>query len=543
MISWIQNVLQKHNKILFSALLIVIIVAFVFTIGNFGGGPGGRARIEQVLFYGIDLNNPAQRDQLFRSAQLSMQLRRERAAVDPRRVERAAWQRAVHLWLADQCQIPEPNPDELFSFVETVPAFMDPQTGDFDRELLQQLRDRIQASSGSEQELERVLREDYRLARITEALTGPGYPQDTFAKLMIQRRETTYDLVLADMDFESFEPTIEDDDGAIAEYYEQRKERYATNPLVRVALIRFSESDFLEQVADPSDEAIRTYLENNPDTLSIEGGIPDTLTPAFKAIAVNAIKSEQAIELAIAAASDLSVEIYNAVYRNDLNANGLEAFLEKRGLTLEPVAEPVDRKSPQAQGNLTRAILQQAASLDAENFYSDPVELSDGAALFVFREAIEPTFPPLEEVIDRVEPDFREDRKLEAFNERGVELANQLREAVEAGSDFRALAEDAGLTVRTLEAVTIESEDLRTDFHLIDTIQSMSADTVSDMITSGNLGTIVYLESKSVPEIESDDEDLVSMREQVASQMKFLRSFSVVQELVNRGHDTIDNSL
>ena len=43
MISWSQTILQKHNKWLFSILLVVIIIAFVFTIGNTPGiGSGNR---------------------------------------------------------------------------------------------------------------------------------------------------------------------------------------------------------------------------------------------------------------------------------------------------------------------------------------------------------------------------------------------------------------------------------------------------------------------------------------------------------------------
>ena len=65
MITWIQLVLQKHHKSVFSVLLVVIIIAFVFTIGQVPFlGDRNSAWDEHKDFYGFDLSNQAVVSQL-----------------------------------------------------------------------------------------------------------------------------------------------------------------------------------------------------------------------------------------------------------------------------------------------------------------------------------------------------------------------------------------------------------------------------------------------------------------------------------------------
>ena len=77
MITWIQVLLQKHHKIIFSVLLFVIIIAFVFTIGSsipFFGGRDGSVRISRSNFYGYNLDDQYQMAQLQRQAILDLNL-------------------------------------------------------------------------------------------------------------------------------------------------------------------------------------------------------------------------------------------------------------------------------------------------------------------------------------------------------------------------------------------------------------------------------------------------------------------------------------
>ena len=76
MITWIQNLLQKHHKWLFSILLIVIIIAFVFTIGNMPVGQGSSNEYGEKEFYGFDLNDMQVTDMLAKGVALTNQIDR-----------------------------------------------------------------------------------------------------------------------------------------------------------------------------------------------------------------------------------------------------------------------------------------------------------------------------------------------------------------------------------------------------------------------------------------------------------------------------------
>ncbi|MFP4541912.1 MAG: peptidyl-prolyl cis-trans isomerase, partial [Opitutales bacterium] len=59
MITRIQNYLLRHHKWFFSALLVVIIVAFVLTIGNQSIGGNQTMEVERREYYGYDIDNPS----------------------------------------------------------------------------------------------------------------------------------------------------------------------------------------------------------------------------------------------------------------------------------------------------------------------------------------------------------------------------------------------------------------------------------------------------------------------------------------------------
>ena len=95
MISWIQTIIQRHHKWLFGALLIVIIVAFVFTVGAVPG-IGNPNRSEYTRnFLGFNLSSQQVQQELVRGVELTAIL----TGRDPRQLDydSAIKQRAVML--------------------------------------------------------------------------------------------------------------------------------------------------------------------------------------------------------------------------------------------------------------------------------------------------------------------------------------------------------------------------------------------------------------------------------------------------------------
>ena len=75
MISWIQNHLIRHGRWIFISLLAVIIIAFVFTIGNTPGLTTDDSNYEERILLGIDVNNQRVMDELAGTVGLSHLLR------------------------------------------------------------------------------------------------------------------------------------------------------------------------------------------------------------------------------------------------------------------------------------------------------------------------------------------------------------------------------------------------------------------------------------------------------------------------------------
>ena len=73
MISWIQNHLIRHGRWIFICLLTVIIVAFVFTIGNTPGCTTNTSYYQEQEFYGYDLNSKRDMELVQRKAAMSAQ--------------------------------------------------------------------------------------------------------------------------------------------------------------------------------------------------------------------------------------------------------------------------------------------------------------------------------------------------------------------------------------------------------------------------------------------------------------------------------------
>lgn len=131
MITWIQTVLQKHNKVLFSALLIIVTVTFVLTIGNqsfFGSGTPQQYR--RMDFFGFNLKNSGEVNYIQLTAEVSSILHPERQ-VSRQRLVNYGYDRIAALFIARQLGIQEPGKQEVEAYIKSLPVFQD-ENGKFD---------------------------------------------------------------------------------------------------------------------------------------------------------------------------------------------------------------------------------------------------------------------------------------------------------------------------------------------------------------------------------------------------------------------------
>ena len=131
MISWIQTTFRRHFPVIFSVLLVLIIVSFVFTIGAAPAMGSGEAKLLSRDFFGANLGSQEEINRIMGDAELSVFLQAGYPAIGADQLQPFALQRHAGLHFANQLNVPAPTPAEITEHIQTLGAFAG-QSGQFD---------------------------------------------------------------------------------------------------------------------------------------------------------------------------------------------------------------------------------------------------------------------------------------------------------------------------------------------------------------------------------------------------------------------------
>lgn len=169
MISFLQNILQKHHKWLFSILLVIIVVAFVFTIG---AAPGiGNKRMKHRYFYGYDLNDRKMMDTVAENVMYSAILNKDDIAMAKHTLNIGMLRRMMLLGLADSFNVPLPSNETLSSYTRSLPVFLD-EDGNFSADIYGAILEMFNRTGAGEDRLKQVLCEHWRIQCVENAIIG-----------------------------------------------------------------------------------------------------------------------------------------------------------------------------------------------------------------------------------------------------------------------------------------------------------------------------------------------------------------------------------
>ncbi|MBT4758622.1 MAG: hypothetical protein HOO08_09560, partial [Opitutae bacterium] len=143
--------------------------------------------------------------------------------------------------------------------------------------------------------------------------------------------------------------------------------------------------------------------------------------------------------------------------------------------------------------------------------------------------------PAFETVEAVVTADYTADEKRRLFNENGEVLETALRAKMIEGNTFGEAAEALALKVTQNETFKIGEAPRTFNQAALQKAQNMDVGEISPMLTSGSIGTLVYVEEKSIPEITSEDEQLVQARSFLHRYASYVSSNALVSELIARG--------
>ena len=494
MISWIQNRLIRHGRWIFITLLGVIIVAFVFTIGNTPGCTTNDSAYEVVNFYGYDLNSPKQMQDLGRKASLSAQVNNVRIE-NNQQFQSQLMVRIALLHLAEEIGIPIPTAEALSDYKQTKPLFAD-EEGDFSRDAMTRFMDSIQSDPSIPDGLvATVLQEDYQIDALTEALSGPGYTLPSEGILQTQRNRTSYTVTTAQLSYQEFSPEIDLDANTLEKFYQNNAANYEIPERIKASILFF--------LADE---------DKNKDSESSE-------------------VKEQANRSANQAAQNFAYDLYNRAI--DRDSSTFKELVTGAGLkltTIEPYTlnQIADRELPED-------LLNSAFALSDSKYYSDPYPINGGYAVLIYEGRVAPELPAFDSVAEQVKDDFIIEEKRRLFYAEGVRIKDDLDEALQSGAKFSTAAEGLQLEVESYEAFMLSEVPESLNQAVVQAIPSIQSGAVSPMIQSENQGFFVYMNSKDVPQIDENDPDYTQAMAFLERYSSMTRMRSLINELITAG--------
>jgi peptidyl-prolyl cis-trans isomerase D len=566
MISWIQRTFQQHFRVIFSLLLGVIVISFIFTIGATPGIGRGDRKVAKRDFFGHNLGSQEELQRMMFDARVSAELQFGFAEMDADQIERYGFQRAAGLYLADQLRIPPATPVEVAAYIKNLRAFTD-ESGQFDAARYAAFRASLKSGSGAnEGQIARVIADDVRFEAVEKLLAGPGYVLPADVKDQVARADTRWTLATATLDYAGYHPTIEPTGAQLEKFFADNAFRYQIPPKVAVDYVAFPAATFVREVT-VSPAEVKAYYDRDPSRFPAPAPAPSAVAKAAPATAAGAkpgakvgplaaappakpdpaadfaavrpaveaaLKLERARNLAAKAASDAAFGLYEGKITPGA---ALAAYLSTHQLTATPVAPFTAEAAPAELGG-GKELADAAFRLNAERYYSEALPTPAGSVVLLWKQTLPERQPLLAEVKDRVRTDYIEEQRRQRFVELGRTLKTAIAAKLKAGEPFAQAVAEAGAAagvkpvVATLPAFTLRDRPKDADQSVLGTLERLSRGQVSDMIATADRGILVYAADKQAPDLTDRNPRYAETRVQLASYAGRLGSGADLGELV-----------
>lgn len=544
MISWMQTVMQKHYKWLFSILLVVIIIAFVFTIGASPGIVTPSQQDMKVEFYGFNLRSDADMRFLSEGAEISYYLNTARS-LPGSETERVILERAVLLHMADQLHIPGPSETQFGNFLRSKRAFQNPATGQFSNDRYTQFLDIINNNPNLSQErVTLILADDFRIDKLMSALSGPGYVQPLEALLEAERREILWTIAVATADRDQFQLELTVDEAKLEAFYEQNQFRYERPEQVEVSYLFFPADAYLNKAGEPTEAQVESLYRRNPQHFGTDAeGNPKPLTEVHEAV-VEAWKKDRASRLAVEAAAAVEVMLYEEAYARRISqgSDSLRQLLADKELELRKL-EPFSERSLPRNAPIPAEGLSHALRLTPDRFYSSALSTPEGAALLLLENIIPASIPSLQDIHAAVEADYKNTERNRLFAEQGKVWQEALQEAATSTETFETKARELDMRVGSYEPFTLMTPPEGVDAFVLRELMAMNEGEVSPMQTLGGEGTFIFVASKEIPTLDPDSPEVRMMLEQLTYFSAGATGQTILNDLVVRGERSAEDRL
>jgi peptidyl-prolyl cis-trans isomerase D len=258
-----------------------------------------------------------------------------------------------------------------------------------------------------------------------------------------------------------------------------------------------------------------------------------------------AVKLDKAGKLAESAAADFAVTLFE----QKITPATLDPLLATSHLTRQPLAA-FSREDRPAELGIDPENIAKAFQLHDTHPFSEELKTQHGYAILVWRETIPARQPPYAEVREKVVAQWKAAEKKRLFTELGQTLHTRLEASLKAGTTFDQAVADAAAAASSAKLTVVN----QTGFTLAQKREAVSSDPVyyvqgalgglqkgqlSDMIPAPdadtpNLGQLVYVVDKKVPDLSPTGLPFAAAKQQMAAELAAYGENSVMSDLVQR---------
>ena len=539
MITWIQVLLQKHHKIIFSVLLFVIIIAFVFTIGSsipFFGGNEASATVNRKNFYGYNLDDQYQMAQLQRQAVLDLRL--SDARIDQNSLTEAMLKSAYLGYAAKKMCVNRISNSEFEAFVKSLPKFQ--KDGKFDAAAWKEFSTAFTKSMALDEDKFAAMMASVAVVRSMEKLfAGPGYVSDVEVSRFYEEQNGVWNVLIASLNYEKFNPKTKATEEELQKYFELNKESFRVPAAVALDVAFIPAKDFAVADENFSEEeiekfyrsTIRKYLTQD------EKGIKAKDLKDVKAEVVKDLKNANAVNRALSKADEILTGIYDADVK--FASAEFKKILSDAKLDLKslPLVRP-DEKKPDG---IPAEVFDAGFELNEQKFYCDPVAAEDGAYLVFFRESKASYLPEFAQVKAEVERAYLAQKKSELFSKKGQDFAEKMKASKADAKAFEAAAKADGFEVKDIEKFSFANpmsmgmENAKFYGALARTLPMMKAGEVSPMVTLSGEGFVVFAKSFAAPDKNASKAEIEKLANRARAEFSQVSSGFIINHYINAG--------
>ncbi len=540
MITWIQTILQKHHKYVFSILLVVIIIAFVFTIGSsipFFGDRNPEYETNKQDFYGWNLRDQNVVQELYTSMYYDSLL----TGMSPRTEAEAQslmLTRALLLSMANKMNLPTVSDAEFVAFLQAQPAFLN-SDGTFSQDKLNLFVS--QHSAMGAERLDSILLSCAMVSKMRDLLAGTGFVQDMQVDTLYKMQNSKYTFSIASLDLANFNPEIAVDEAKIETFYDNNKISYEVAKEISLKVAFFPISDFANAEISATDEQLESFYYAQRALFMVEKDGKQSLEPfeSAKAKVEVAYKKAQILRMATEKAQEFSDVLYGAA--TTYNSDAFKAILAEAKVDLKAVPSySANATMEQLPKDYPVDVLRAGFGLDEANWLYNDIVVSEEGAYVVLLDSIRPAYiPSLTDIRIQIERDFKAAETYALFSAKANALEASLTEALKADKSFAETAKKEGAIVQDFADFSFvkpeqaQIQAMGDAISLIQEIMYLKADEMSKMSLLDGKAYVFFMSKLETPAIDKDSQEYKNFAENLSINAAAQSEMSFINEKIS----------